>query len=297
MLTRRIVTVAAVASLLHAAPAALADDPNVDVGGCSTEWICAEVGTGGAPAGRPAGGSGGKGGSAKPSDGAGRDEPVGFMPCEIRKLDPQPGASSDLWEGHKPGDGAIYVNTCASSGMGEGNDGTVGLAFWAADQPPPGVPPEVLAQRAVDQMLLKAPAIGITPKPGGKGVVGMPVYLWTEKSPETYGPNTASASAGGITVTATAKVSRIVWQMGDGKTVTCTTAGTPYKAAYGKKPSPDCGHRYEAPSSTTDTGTYHVAATSTWTIGWEATSGQTGQLTEVRDSAVDITVAEVQVLN
>ncbi|MFF0337875.1 ATP/GTP-binding protein [Streptomyces fimicarius] len=219
------------------------------------------------------------------------------MPCEIRKLDPQPGAESDLWEGHQPGDGAIYVNTCADSGTGEGNDGTVGLAFWSADQPPPGVPPEVLAQRAVDQMLLKAPAIGITPKPGGKGVVGMPVYLWTEKGPETYGPNTASASAGGITVTATAKVSRIVWQMGDGQTVTCTTAGTPYKAAYGKTPSPDCGHRYNAPSSTTDSGTYHVTATSTWTIGWEATSGQTGQLTEVRDSAVDITVAEVQVLN
>ncbi|MFD7824564.1 ATP/GTP-binding protein [Streptomyces sp. NPDC059780] len=300
MLTRKAITALAAVSLLCAAPAAVVDEPDIDVGGCSTEWICAEVGTGGKPGGRPSGSGGGSGAGSsaggKPS-GAGSSKPPNFMPCEIRKLDPQPGPGSDLWEGHKPGDGAIYVNTCASSGMGEGTDGAVGLAFWAADQPPPGVPPEVLAQRAVDQMLLKGPAIGITPKPGGRGVVGMPVYLWTEKGPETYGPNTASASAGGITVTATAKVSRIVWQMGDGKTVTCTTAGTPYKAAYGKKPSPDCGHRYEAPSSTTGSGTYHVTATSTWTIGWEATSGQSGQLTEVRDSAVDITVAEVQVLN
>ncbi|MBT2439966.1 ATP/GTP-binding protein [Streptomyces sp. ISL-36] len=146
-------------------------------------------------------------------------------------------------------------------------------------------------------MRLRAPEIGITPKPGGKGVVGMPVYMWTAKGPETYGPNVASASAGGITVTATAKVSKIVWQMGDGKTVTCTTAGTPYKAEYGKKPSPDCGHRYTTPSSTTSSGKFHVTATSTWTIDWTATSGPTGQLTEVRNSAVDIDVAEVQVLN
>ncbi|MGW4221760.1 ATP/GTP-binding protein [Streptomyces bacillaris] len=301
MLTRRAATAAvAFAALLAAAPVALADGPDIDVGGCDNDFVCLDVGVGGSNPG--SGGSGSGNGSGSGTDGSGGGasngtRPIGSVPCEIIKLDPQPPAGSDLWEGHEPGDGAVYVNTCADSGMGRGNDDTIGLAFWAQDQPPPGVPPEVLAQRAVDQMLLKAPQIGITPKPGGKGVVGMPVYLWTEKSPQTYGPNTASASAGGITVTATAKVSRIVWQMGDGKTVTCTTAGTPYKAEYGKKPSPDCGHRYSAPSSTTSTGRYHVTATSTWTIGWEATSGQTGQLTEIRDSAVDITVAEVQVLN
>jgi hypothetical protein len=294
VLTRRAAAVGAVAALLCASPVAHADEPDIDVGGCQSDYVCLDVGTEeSTPRGGKTGTGGGKGSGGASAD----DKPPGYMPCEIRKLDPQPGADSDLWERHKPGDGAIYVNTCAGSGMGAANDDTLGLAFWAADQPPPGVPPEVLAQRAVDQMLLKGPAIGITPKPGGKGVVGMPVYLWTEKGPETYGPNSASASAGGITVTATAKVSRIVWQMGDGQTVTCTTAGTPYKAAYGKKPSPDCGHRYNAPSSTTSTGQYHVTATSTWTVGWEASSGQTGQLTEVRDSAVDITVAEVQVLN
>ncbi|MCX4515941.1 ATP/GTP-binding protein [Streptomyces sp. NBC_01619] len=171
--------------------------------------------------------------------------------------------------------------------------------IWAPEPPTgAGVDPAVLAQRAVDKMLLRAPEIGITPKPGGKGVVGMPVYLWTEQGPETYGPNTASASAGGLTVTATATVSKIVWTMGDGSTVTCTTAGTPYRAAFGKRPSPDCGHRYTVPSSTTASGKFHVTATSTWTIDWQVNGGgQSGQLTESRDSAVDITVAEVQVLN
>ncbi|MFD5065113.1 ATP/GTP-binding protein [Streptomyces sp. NPDC058394] len=168
---------------------------------------------------------------------------------------------------------------------------------WAAAPPAAAaVDPAVLAQAAVDKMLLRGPQIGITPKPGGKGVVGMPVYMWTARGAETYGPNTASASAGGVTVTATARVTRIVWQMGDGKTITCTTAGTPYKAEYGKKPSPDCGYRYRQPSATQESGKYHVTATSTWTIDWMG-GGQSGQLTEIRDSDVDITVAEVQVLN
>ncbi|WP_240435009.1 ATP/GTP-binding protein [Streptomyces sp. YIM 130001] len=171
-------------------------------------------------------------------------------------------------------------------------------AFWAAGAPEEEVDPAQLAQQAVDKMLLRGADIGITPKPGGKGVVGMPVYLWTDTGPETYGPNVATASAGGVTVTATAKVSRIDWDMGDGKTVTCTTAGTPYKTAYGKKPSPDCGHRYEQPSSSTASGKFHVTATSTWSIDWQVTgSGEAGELTEVRDNAVDINVAEVQVLN
>ncbi|WP_398859999.1 ATP/GTP-binding protein [Streptomyces chengmaiensis] len=231
-------------------------------------------------------------------EGKGKAKPPECTPAQ--KLEPQPPANSEVWEGHDPADGgAVYVRTCRYFTTSGASTMITETLYGGPGGPPaaPPVDPAVLAQQALDKMLLRAPEIGITPRPGGKGVVGMPVYMWTEKGPETYGPNVASASAGGITVTATAKVSKIVWQMGDGKTVTCTTAGTPYRAEYGKKPSPDCGHRYNVPSSTTGSGRFHVTATSTWTIDWVATSGPTGQLTEVRDSAVDITVAEVQVLN
>lgn len=193
--------------------------------------------------------------------------------------------------------GTVYQLDCA---WRDGDPNNIDPGTWdfvgAGAVPVAAVDPAVVARQAVDSMLLKGPEIGITPKPGGKGVVGMPVYLWTAKSPETYGPNVASATAGAVTVTATARVSKIVWEMGDGQTVTCTTAGTPYQAEFGKKPSPDCGHQYRQPSSTKPGGKYHVKATSTWTIDWQG-AGLTGQLTEVRDTAVDITVVEVQVLN
>ncbi|MEU6987329.1 ATP/GTP-binding protein [Streptomyces sp. NPDC046324] len=249
----------------------------------------------------PGSGGIGTGGTGAPSNGGeggsegARDKPATQPVCTYRKLDPQPPAGSLDWEGHEPGDGAVYEERCTyDSGP---NPFTVARNVWAATPPAATVDPAVLAKRAVDQMILRGPAIGITPKPGGRGVVGMPVYLWTERGPETYGPNTASASAGGVTVTAAARVSKIVWNMGDGKSVTCTTPGTPYVAEYGKKPSPDCGHRYNTPSATTSSGKFHVTATSTWSIDWQATTGQSGQLTESRTSAVDITVVEVQVLN
>ncbi|MCY0930967.1 ATP/GTP-binding protein [Streptomyces sp. H27-H1] len=191
----------------------------------------------------------------------------------------------------------MYIEDCLDNETGMSVVRNIFTTAPPADGGGPVIDPAVVAQQAVDKMLLRPPQVGITPKPGGKGVVGMPVYMWTATGPETYGPNTASASIGPVSVTATARVKKIVWNMGDGKSVTCTTAGTPYKAEYGKTPSPDCGHRYTAPSSTAG-GKYHVTATSTWAIDWQVTSGaQAGQLTEVRTTSVDITVVEVQVLN
>ncbi|MEU7031467.1 ATP/GTP-binding protein [Streptomyces sp. NPDC046275] len=228
------------------------------------------------------GGGGGKGPKPKPPE---------CTPAE--KVDPQPEAGSDVWKGQDPAKGAVlYVRTCRYF-MADGSSTMITETLVGGPGGPaaPAIDPEVLAQRAVDQMVLRGPQIGITPKPGGMGLVGMPVYLWTQTGPETYGPNVASASAGGITVTATAKVARIVWQMGDGKTVTCTTPGTPYQASFGARPSPDCGYRYTKASTA---GSYHVVATSTWAIDWQASSGQGGQLTQTRQSSVDIRVGELQ---
>lgn len=216
--------------------------------------------------------------------------------CYWTPMDPQPPADDPMWQeagapaDWEPGDGGkLYERAC----FGQLESG---VRFAATDPTGAAVDPAVLAREAVAKMTLRGAKIGITPKPDGKGVVGMPVYLWTAKDAEHWGPTTASASAGAVTVTATAKVKKIVWKMGDGKSVTCTTAGTPYKASYGKEPSPDCGYRYTQPSSSQPGGKYHVTATSTWSIDW-AGAGQTGQLTEIRNASVDITVGEVQVLN
>ena len=99
-----------------------------------------------------------------------------------------------------------------------------------------------------------------------------------------------------VTITATANVQKVTWQMGDGTTVECRTAGTPYKAAYGKKSSPDCGHVYTKSSAGVPGGTYTVTATSSWVITW-AGAGQTGTIRlDGLQRSVEITVGEAQVL-
>ena len=146
--------------------------------------------------------------------------------CEAAS--PQPPLSDPVWGGRT--EGQIYE--CTRPGAAFGVVAPVFL-IWLA-QPPAGAPPDprVLAQQAVATMNLKAVSIGIVPEPapGRVGLVGMPVWMWdTNPGPSTWGPITKTASAGGYTVTATAKATKVVWSMGDGEVVVCRTPGTPYE--------------------------------------------------------------------
>lgn len=157
--------------------------------------------------------------------------------------------------------------------------------------------PAELAQEALTLMDLQPIAIGSAPGAGKLGFVGLPVWLWAENpSANTYGPITRSASAGPITVTATARVQSIDWSMGDGNGVTCTTPGTPYADHWGIKDSPDCGYRYEQTSADQPGNSYTVTATSHWVVNW-AGAGQSGiiQVDQVADS--QFSIGEIQVLN
>ncbi|WP_238993618.1 hypothetical protein [Nocardioides caldifontis] len=214
--------------------------------------------------------------------------------CYISPLRPPPPADDPAWQGHPPGEGAVYQ--CFQPQTG------ILVPVWAADTPPgsdAGPTPGEVAQLAVDQMNLTAINIGITPEPGPNsvGIVGMPVWLWAEApDAQTYGPATASATAGGITVTATARVQQITWDMGDGTQVVCQTAGTPYQPSYGDRTSPDCGHLYTESSADQPGGRYTVTATSDWVVTWQG-AGQTGTIQlDGLASSVQITVGEGQVL-
>ncbi|MEU9313777.1 hypothetical protein [Streptomyces sp. NPDC048256] len=91
-----------------------------------------------------------------------------------------------------------------------------------------------------------------------------------------------------------------VWTMGDGAVVTCAGPGTPYTAAAGKSDSPTCGHTYSRTSAHQPEGRYPVTATSTWTIDRQATTGgggQAGQLTETRQTQIQVPLLELQVLD
>ncbi|CAN5123831.1 ATP/GTP-binding protein [soil metagenome] len=214
--------------------------------------------------------------------------------CYIRLSRPQPPTGDPQWRGHEPADGAIYDCYQPQTDLM--------IYLWSQNPPPNsggGPTPREVAQFAIAQMELRAIDIGITPEPGAGnvGIVGMPVWLWaTNPSSHTVGPITASASAGGITVTVTARLQKLTWDMGDGTKVTCTGAGTPYKASYGTKESPNCGHIYSKSSSMKPDGKFAVTATSAWVITWDG-AGQTGTIRlNGLQRTIAIAVGEAQVL-
>jgi hypothetical protein len=211
--------------------------------------------------------------------------------------DPQPPPSSAVWEhfdedfGVGQDQGAVY--NCYYPETGE----TYLIYLFdpptAAEAPP--TPGEV-ARQAVAKLDLRAIEIGMAPQPPATAVVGLPVWLWVAApSDETFGPATATATERGVTVTVTARVTDIVWDLGDGTTVSCD-AGTAYQAKFGAAESPDCGHTFLRESGGQPGGAYTVTARSAWTVEW-AGAGQTGTITlDPLVAQTQVTVAEGQVL-
>jgi hypothetical protein len=215
------------------------------------------------------------------------------MPGEVTEENP--------YEGHT--DGAVY--RCATPGSAGGGLFGVGpgsmYLFWAPAPGEAGAPslvdPVTLAERAVQRMELVAPRIGMTPMtPGAPLLVGMDAWLWIDnEGPRAFGPITRSASAGPTTVTATAKVTKVVWDMGDGSRVTCRNAGTPWRPALGTGASPTCGYRYESASTGERDGSFTVRATAHWRVDWTG-AGQSGRIVFTMSSSRDQEVRELQVL-
>lgn len=212
--------------------------------------------------------------------------------CYYLMRDPQPPAEESVWEGHYP-DGAIYMVTCLAPLPGSNTGWT-----WLASPPPgfgaPAVTPAELAQEAVDRMQLVGPEIQTTGAPGEPYVVGVPLWLWTAVSPVTWGPNSATASVPGLSVTATAQATRIVWDMGDGNEVACANPGTPYGVG-SPVDSPTCDYTYERSSAGQPGDAWTITATATWEVAWSG-GGTSGVLTVTRTSQTSLRVGEVQVL-
>lgn len=201
--------------------------------------------------------------------------------CWVERLSPQPPAVDPLWEGNTTG--AVYW--CQPPPMAGAIGG--GHAFWAPAAGQAGAPvlvdPVTLAEQAIERMNLRAIQVGITPPEGPDTytLLGLPTWMWVEEpSPTTWGPITDTASAGSVTVTASARVRSVVWDMGDGTRKSCGK-GTPYDPSFDAASSPTCGHRYDAP------GRYPVTATSNWTVDWSG-AGQSGTITFTltRDASV-----------
>jgi hypothetical protein len=219
--------------------------------------------------------------------------------CWVRRVVPDPPPGDPRWGSHV--DGSVW--SCRPPGAGEGGTaggGFGGGAYWYWS--PDGVDPDVvdpvdLAEEAIERMRLLAPRVGMTPLAADAPmVVGVPTWLWVANAgPRAWGPISRSATAGSTTVTARAQVSSVVWDMGDGHTLTCMGPGTPWSRALGTEASPTCGHVFERPSVDEPDRTFDVTATTHWEVNWSG-AGQTGRITFTLSGTRELEVTEIQVL-
>ncbi|GAA5197409.1 hypothetical protein GCM10023322_68610 [Rugosimonospora acidiphila] len=151
--------------------------------------------------------------------------------------------------------------------------------------------PQLLADMAVKALRLPAPVIRTNPSVAAQVLIRVPVWLWLD----SWGDQTATASVPGMSVTATARPTRVVWSPGDGTSVACTGAGTPWSA--GDDPasaSPTCGHTYLSTSAGAPGNAFTLTAAVTWQVSW-AGGGQTGTAPDMQTTAqVGVTVGTSQ---
>lgn len=209
--------------------------------------------------------------------------------CYMQPAVPQPPAGDPAWEGHT--DGVVY--RCLIPQPGANTWWTTYV--WMAEAEP-GPAPRELAQMAIAQMEFRAGQLGMSPSADAQSVVGLQTWLWIADPDEhTVGPITRTASAGAVTVTATARLDSVEWDMGDGSgVVVCDGPGTPYDPSLGAE-SPTCGHTYERSSATQPDLAYTVTATSRWVVHWEG-GGESGDIPLEFSRSSEVRVAEVQTI-
>lgn len=161
----------------------------------------------------------------------------------------------------------------------------------------PKADPKVLAQQAISEQSLPALPIATNPAIGAGAVVNLPTWLWVD--PNQWRAITATAAVDGFSVTATARPISVVWNMGDGKTVTCNGPGTAYDP---NRPdttqSSQCTYAYAKGSATQPDGKYVVTAAVQWQTTWRASDGTNGQLGAIsRVSTTTLPVREIQAVN
>jgi hypothetical protein len=173
---------------------------------------------------------------------------------------------------------------------------TVGAPAGGGGRPAPPAP-AVLAALARQYLVLPGPVIRSSPAQNALQLTNLPTWLWI--NPSEWVPKSRTATVPGESVTATAIPVSVAWHPGDGSTVTCHGAGTPYTSADNPgSASPDCGHTYTRSSAGQPGGAFQASATITWDITWRGAGGAGGVLPPLFTTAVAaFRVAESQALN
>jgi hypothetical protein len=172
-------------------------------------------------------------------------------------------------------------------------------AIWVPAGSSPTATPSVpaLLDQAIGQAALVDPSIELNPM--GQQVVNVPSWLWI--SPNDWSAVVASASAGAVTTTVTATPTAVVWNLGNGDSITCPGPGIPYNP---NEPAADqstyCDYTWPQSSANQPGAVYLITAT----IEYEVTTTVVGAFDPTPDlgthtgpmASADVPVSEIEAL-
>jgi hypothetical protein len=175
----------------------------------------------------------------------------------------------------------------------------------AVPPPPPPPDPAVLAQQAFAELALPKPTNGRSPGPdssdpahGGLPYTIVNLWTWYWTDPAAWVEQSITVTLQGVSATATAKPTTLVFDPGDGSApVSCAGPGRPWSEADANDPPSGggCGFRYAA---VTPDGPLTSTVSIRWHATWTGTGGVGGDLGDVTTSATSsFLVEQIQVVN
>jgi len=196
--------------------------------------------------------------------------------------------------------GLADISSCGGAGAAAGLNCIQPIAPPASGTPATGgasgvtITSAMLVQEAMRRLAPPAPAVNLNPE--GDQLVQLPSWLWLDSG--QWVTRRATASAGGVSATVVADPQRVLWDMGNGDTVTCDGPGRPYAAEFAESPeATECRYTYRHSSASQPGASFEVTATIRWAASWSGSDGDGGDLGFLSTSAsVPIRVQEAQAL-
>jgi len=156
------------------------------------------------------------------------------------------------------------------------------------------VDPVALAQEALRSVQIAPPSIRTSPSEQGRLYVQVPTWLWIDST--WWQPYTATATAGRVWSTVTARPVQVSWGTGDGGGVVCRGPGVAWSPGASEDAS-NCTHTYRRSSAGADGGMFDLSATVTLEITWTSNAPFGGTLPAItRTSTLDVEVGEIQAI-
>lgn len=157
------------------------------------------------------------------------------------------------------------------------------------------VDPRQLAIRARESVAIPAPPLSTSPSADRELYPQMKTWLWIDDA--WWQSYSATAAAGTVTATVTARPVRSEWTTGDGGHTACAGPGVEWQRGMSDDDT-YCSYTYRRSSAGEPDGTFTLTVTVHFEVGWSSSTGAGGSLGGLtRSASRQVSVGEIQAVN